>query len=69
MDLNQIQTAKAELEQEAGALLGKLIKNFEEKSAVTVRDVRVSIDTLGTPGRDLQRHYDWPRVSVTLEGI
>jgi hypothetical protein len=69
MDLDQIRAAKHELEQRAGDILGKAIKEFEEKTTMTVQDVSVSIDTLGSTTRDLQRHYAPATVRVTLEGI
>lgn len=69
MDLDQIRTAKHELEQQAGDILGKLIKDFEEQTTMTVQDVGVSIDSLGSTTRDLQRHYAPPTVRITLEGI
>jgi hypothetical protein len=69
MDLDQIRTAKHELEQQAGDILGKLIKEFEQTTTMTVQDLGVSIDTMGSTTRDLQRHYAPPTVRVTLEGI
>jgi hypothetical protein len=68
MDIDQIRTERHELEQQAGELLGKMIKEFEEKTGVTVEDVKVSIDTVGTIS--ILQHQQAPlKVIITIEAI
>jgi len=69
MNLSEIRVAKHELEEKAEKMLGELIKEFEEKTSVTVQSVTVSIDTQGTAGSNLQRVYAPLAVSITVEDI
>jgi len=72
MDPEQIRTAKRNLEQEAGATLAKLIKEFEDQTGMSVQNVAVHIDTLGSTGRGLQRQYEplgaCPSNQIFLDG-
>jgi hypothetical protein len=69
MNPDQIRAEKRRLENEIGTYLAQVLKDFEAKTGMPVEGVAVAFDTLGSPGRDLQRHYDPPRVSVTLAGL
>jgi hypothetical protein len=67
MDIDLLRDVKSNFERMMGESLDGVIRDFQDQTGVRVRAIAVSIDTMGTAGRDLQRHYARPKVTLELD--